>query len=199
MRITFLIAASLMATACNDRAAETDMAGEAGVGNDAAGAFAADTPTAQQFAETAALSDMYEIESSRLALDKGESAQTREFAQMMITDHTRSSENLKAAIEASGQSLALPGEIDAAHEAQIDVLRSLSGADFDREYLSQQMAAHRQALDLLKAYGGNGDTAELRQFAQATIPVIQKHHDWLAQNMPAAGAMPGSTATTSSE
>jgi putative membrane protein len=198
MRITILIAASLMATACNDRVAEAE-AGADTASNEAGGAFAADTPTAQQFADSAAQSDLYEITAGRLAIEKGESAQTREFAQMMVTDHTRSSENLKAAIARSGQTLDLPAKLDAAHEAQIDVLRSLAGADFDREYLSQQMAAHRKTLDVLKSYGGEGDTAELRQFAQATIPVVQKHHDWLVTNMPSAGAMPVATQTAATE
>lgn len=198
MRIALLMAASLLATACNGNEAE-DQPADAGTPlaqPEGADAMAGQTPTAQDFATRAAMSDMYEIASANIALEKADGAPTREFAQMMVADHTKSSQSLKDAAGQSGQTLTMPTQLDAEHQAQIDILRSLNGEEFDREYMSQQMAAHRKALTLLKAYGGNGDVAELRQFAQSTIPVVQKHHDWLDQNSPspsATGGTPGAT------
>ncbi len=198
MRIALLMAASLLATACNGNEAE-DQRADAGTPlaqPEGADAMAGQTPTAQDFATRAAMSDMYEIASANIALEKADGAPTREFAQMMVADHTKSSQSLKDAAGQSGQTLTMPTQLDAEHQAQIDILRSLNGEEFDREYMSQQMAAHRKALTLLKAYGGNGDVAELRQFAQSTIPVVQKHHDWLDQNSPspsATGGTPGAT------
>ena len=56
--------------------------------------------------------------------------------------------------------------------------------------------ARNSALTLLKAYGGEGEIAELRQFAQGAIPTVQKHHDWLEKNTPQPGtAMAGGQAT----
>lgn len=191
MRIALLMTASLLATtACDNRETPGEQAGSgmAASPTDAAGTIAEAAPSAQEFVQAAAMSDRYEIASAELALKRAESAATKEFAQMMATDHTRSSQALKEAIATSGQSLALPQKLDTEHQAQIDILKSLNGADFEREYLSQQMAGHRKALTLLKSYGGNGDIAELRQFAQATIPAVQKHHDWLDQNAPIPGA-----------
>lgn len=191
MRVALLIAGSLLATACDQRPREGDAVGMATdtamAGADADGAFAEDPPAAQAFVRTAAISDMYEIEAGKLAVEKAESDEAREFARMMIADHTRSSQELKQAVAESGQTFEMPGALDGEHQAQLDILRSLNGADFDREYMSQQIAAHRKALALLKSYGGGGDTAELRQFAQGTIPVVQKHHDWLEQNAPVPG------------
>lgn len=198
MRIALLMAASLLATACSGNEAE-DQRADAGTPlaqPEGADAMAGQTPTAQDFATRAAMSDMYEIASANIALEKADGAPTREFAQMMVADHTKSSQSLKDAAGQSGQTLTMPTQLDAEHQAQIDILRSLNGEEFDREYMSQQMAAHRKALTLLKAYGGNGDVAELRQFAQSTIPVVQKHHDWLDQNSPspsATGGTPGAT------
>ena len=123
----------------------------------------------------------------------------REFAQMMIADHTKSSEALKTAVQQSGKSLTMPASLDATRQSQIAVLNRLDGQDFEREYMNQQMAAHRQALDLLKAYAASGDTAELRQFAQSTIPAVQKHHDWLETNGSGSSptrATPGATGGT---
>lgn len=195
------MAASLLTlAACSGRGAEDDAVatatGDAMAGSnaDADGAFAEAPPNAQGFASAMAMSDMYEIAAARLALKHAEGTPTRAFAQMMITDHTGGSKALKDAIAASGQTLAMPDKLDGEHQAQIDVLASIDGPDFDREYINQQTAAHRKALGLLKAYAGSGDTAELRQFAQSAIPTIQKHADWLDHNSPvprATGATPG--------
>lgn len=201
MRIALVMAASLIAVGCSDqRGAEGEQADTATNAQmaeaNADGAFAEQPPAAQEFVQLQANSDMYEIAAGNLAAERAESDQAREFGRMMVADHTTSSQALKEAVAGSGQTLEIPTQLDAEHQAQIDMLRNLNGADFDREYMTQQMAAHRKALAMLKSYGGNGDTAELRQFAQQTIPVVQKHHDWLETNASATGvAMSPATAT----
>lgn len=186
MRIALLVAASLLATACDNREsddqtvpANSQMPGALNTGQ------AANAPlTAEAFAQTVAMSDMYEIAAGELALEKAESDQTREFARMMVTDHTRSTQGLREAIAGSGQTPAMPDALDIEHQSQIDTLRNLDGADFDRQYMTQQRVAHERALDLLQSYANNGDVPALRQFAQTTAPVVQKHHDWILQNNP---------------
>lgn len=192
MRIALLIAASLLATACNQPAADDRDADTADMAqNDAAGAFSDQTPPALGFAEATAMSDMYEVTAGNIALEKGESEAVREFAQMMVADHSKSSRDLEQALGGTVEDFSMPASLDSEHQAQVDILQSLKDDAFDREYLTQQMAAHRKTLAMLKAYAGNGDVAELRQFAQSTIPVVQKHIDWLDSNSP----MPGATTT----
>lgn len=195
MRKALFMAASLLAvTACDGRdTTDQPMPAETAVtAADSMGMAEGAAPAAQDFVQRAAMSDMYEIAAAKVALDRASGAPTREFAQMMIDDHTQSSQALKQAVAETGQGYTMPTELDAEHRAQIDILKSLNGPDFDREYMSQQMAAHRKALTMLKAYGAGGDRAELRQFAQATIPAVQKHHDWLDKN----GASPSATGGT---
>lgn len=195
MRIALLIAASLLATACNQTAADEDRdADTAGMAeNDAAGAFADQALPALGFAEAAAMSDMFEVTAGNIALERGESDAVREFAQMMVADHTKSSKALEQSLGGSVEDFSMPASLDTEHQAQVDILQSLQGEAFDREYLTQQMAAHRKTLALLKAYAGTGDVAELRQFAQSTIPTVQKHVDWLESNSPMPGAAVAAT------
>ena len=129
MRMALTMAASLLAlAACNGREATDDAAGTAtgdAMANSAAdadGAFADAPPNAQEFAQRVAMSDMYELAAARVAMQRAEGTPTREFAQMMITDHTRSSEALKEAVAASGQTLAMPDALDSEHKAQVDIL-----------------------------------------------------------------------------
>ncbi len=200
MRTALLIAASLMAAACDqsprDGGAEAgSTAGTDVAGADADGAFAAEAPAAAEFARRIAISDMYEITAGNLAAEKAGSDEVREFGRMMVADHTRSSQQLKTALADAGQTVELPKEVDGEHRAQLDILRSLNGADFDREYMTQQITAHRKATELLKSYAGEGDSAELRQFAQGVIPVVQKHHDWLQENATVTGSAAAPSAT----
>ena len=198
MRIPLLIVASLLATACNSPGSDENMAAS-GVGqaeNDADNALSEEAPTSLAFVQAAAMSNLYEIAAANIALDKAEAGSVRDFAQMMVAEHSKALETLEDAVGSSGQTLALPIKLDADHQAKVDILQSLQGAAFDREYLSQQMTAHREALTLLKAYGGEGELAELRQFAQGAIPTVQKHHDWLEKNIPQPGtAMAGGQTT----
>lgn len=192
MRIALLIAVSLLATACSGREAEAERADtgtDTGIAQpDAGGAFAAKPPSAQDFAQSAAMSDMYEIQAANIAAKKVKTGPAREFANMMIADHSKSAKALKDTIAASGQTLAMPAKLGAEHQSLIDALGRLDGENFEREYMTQQMTAHRKALDLLKSYASGGDVAELRQFAQATIPTVQKHEDWLNTNGSATSA-----------
>lgn len=194
MRMAFVMGASLLATACGgqqdgERADQGAAIAQPDAASDAGGAFAAQAPSAQDFAQSVAMADMYEIAAANLVAQKVKTGPTREFANMMIADHTKSSAALKEAITASGRSLALPAKLDAEHQALIDALKTLNGPDLEREYMSQQTAAHRKALDLLKSYAGSGDTADLRQFAQGAIPAVQKHYDWLETNAPGTATM----------
>lgn len=208
MRTALMMAASLLAlSACEGReTADQPMATETGVADmsgAADGTLGDQPPAAQGFAREVALTDMYEVNAGRVALEKSKNARVREFAQMMIDDHTRSSQALQQAaitgnstpggVTTGNGEYSMPANLDQERQRQLDTLQRLDGAEFDREYMTQQVAGHRKTLDLLKAYAATGDVDELRQFAQGAIPAVQKHHDWLEQNaqgIMAAGAAP---------
>jgi len=195
-----ILAAGLLATACDTnettepaaRPGDTAMAEATGPDS-----MSVDMPTdAAGYARRAAISDMYEIEAGKLAIDRAGSAETRAFARMMVEDHEASTRDLKAALQQVDMEIALPEQLDAEHQAKMDVLASLDGENFDREYMSQQVAAHRQALALHEGYAARGDNQALQTFAGEVVPVIRAHREELEN----AGAMmderAGTTATT---
>jgi putative membrane protein len=196
MRILLLIASGMLVTAC-DGAGDRDTINANQTGtmpgfseNDTtgqAGAMANQQITSEDYIQRAAMSDMFEIQSGNLAVRKANSDDTRTFAQMMITDHTASTRDLNAAIEQSNMTANLPTTLDGEHQSMMDRLQNLEGAEFDREYMSQQMTAHRNALALHQSYSANGDNPALKQFAQNAIPVVQKHHDRLQREGASAG------------
>jgi putative membrane protein len=193
MRIAILMAAGLLVTACQGQDTAQTGQPQARMDTDAAdgAGIAGQQVTSAEYVQRAAISDMFEIESGNLALERGNAEATRSFAQMMVADHTASSRDLRAALERSGMRANMPTSLDAEHQAKMDRLRTLEGADFDREYMSQQMTGHRDALALHQGYSQNGDDEALRQFAQQAVPVVQRHYERLQRE--GAGTTGGGT------
>lgn len=156
------------------------MDNEAMMANDTAmldnGAMAAPVPsTPADYASMAAASDMYEIESSQLALEKAQRQEVKDFAQMLVADHQKSTATLKTAAAAVQPPVTVTPQLDASKQAMIDALRNASGADFDRLYLSQQVPAHEQALAMLRGYAEGTGPEQLRQHASTTAPTVEQH------------------------
>jgi putative membrane protein len=124
------------------------------------------------FVKIAAISDMFEIESSKLAEQKADET-SKKFAAQMIADHTKTSKELKTM--APNAKAELPTAMDSSHQSKIDKLKGLTGADFDKEYDSMQVDAHEDAVSLFERYADGGDNAELKAWAAKTLPHL-KHH-----------------------
>lgn len=132
------------------------------------------SPSTQDFVTKAAISDMAEIESSKLAVTKSE-GKTKAFAEKMIKDHTETSTELKGLVTAGKVKANLPESMDTAHQSKIDKLKGLSGAAFKKEYDAMQVAAHKDAVSLFERYSKSGENADLKAFAAKTLPHLQMH------------------------
>ncbi len=126
------------------------------------------------YTKMAASSDMFEIESSRMAMSKAKNAGIKTMADMLIRDHTRGSAQLMAAARAAGvppmEPMMLP-----MHRAMLDELRRTSMAEFDRMWTRQQVKAHEMALALHSNYARDGDAPALRATASAMVPIVEGH------------------------
>ena len=144
----------------------------------AVGAVSANTLGAvdtDAFVANAAVSDMYEIAAGKLAQTKGKSADVKAFGKMMVTHHTAMTNEMKPLIAAAGKTP--PAGLDERRKGMLDNLNAASAADFDKVYLSQQEAAHSEALDLMKGYAERGDDAGLKAGAAKAVPKVQEHLD----------------------
>jgi len=126
----------------------------------------------QDFVTKVAISDMFEIQSSKIAAQKG-NENVRAFAQQMITDHTKTSNELKSMV---GKAKAkLPSALDAEHQKKLDQLQKLAGDQFSQIYANMQVQAHEDAVRLFEAYSSSGDDAELKAWAAKTLPALKEH------------------------
>lgn len=132
-------------------------------------------PKTADFVLEAASSDMFEIESSKLALENAADDATKSFAQKMIEDHQKTSAELKQLVEGGKVEAQIPTEMTDAHKKMLEDLKALKGEEFTEEYRSAQEDVHEDAVDLFKRYGSEGDNAELKAWAAKTAPALEHH------------------------
>ena len=111
------------------------------------------------------MGDLYEVESG-LATTKASSPEVRRFAEMMIEDHTATTEQLKQILSTTTPAVALPMQPDARRQMLLSELMMLEGAEFDRRYVAQQTDAHREAVMLMEGFAERGDQQDLKQFGR---------------------------------
>jgi len=128
---------------------------------------AAQTSSPVDYVASAGAADLFERQSSQLVLQTTRDPKVRSFAQMMISDHGKSTAEVKAAAAKDGVT-APPPKLMPDQEQQIAALRSASGAARDAAYIRQQKVAHDQALAIHSGYSRSGTSPAL----QVSCPLL---------------------------
>jgi len=132
------------------------------------------SPSTQDFVTQAAISDLFEIQTSELALQRADEP-TKAFAKKMIEEHRKVSDEMKMILQSGHVKAELPKALDSTHQSKLDTLKGLNGSDFTRQYHDDQVRGHKNASDLYKRYAEGGDNAELKAFATKNKPHIDEH------------------------
>jgi predicted outer membrane protein len=165
-----------------------------------------------QFRQMAMFSDAFEIESSQLALQRSRNPSVRRYAQLMIRDHSATTQALggpapmaaapggpvgavvaapfQAAGAVAGAVTGAPTgggmaggmALDPRHAQMLNQLAATSGRSFDATYAQMQVMAHQEAVGMFAAYAQAGDQPALRNFAGQVLPNLQ-HHLAMAQRL----------------
>jgi putative membrane protein len=125
------------------------------------------------FLATAAQSDVNEIKLSQLAEEKATTPAVKSFAQQMVTDHTQMTASMKPFADSWG--LTPPASPDAEHQQAYEKLNGLSGADFDKAYMSLMAADHAKALDLFTSEAKSTKDAQFRAAVTKGKTIIAGH------------------------
>lgn len=135
------------------------------------------TPNGQGFADTAGKSDAYEIAAAKLALTRASSQAVKDFAQEMIKAHGESTALIKAAAAKASPAITPDATLTQDQNEDLADLGRKKGAEFDEDYIDDQIDAHQTALALMRDYAEKGDTPSLKAAAAEIAPVVQKHLD----------------------
>lgn len=154
----------------------------------AAAADAMSPLSAMGYASMAASSDQFEIQSSQMALQMSQNPQVRQFAQMMVDGHSRTTQELATLLQAEGMTPPPPALLPP-HQAALDRVRAAGPMEFDAAYKREQVMGHQEALTLHRNYAAQGDKRALRDFAARTAPIVEQHLQQ-AQMLPEMSMMP---------
>jgi len=142
--------------------------------------------SAQDFVQQAASSGLFEVESSRMAMDSARNDQVRSFAQQMVTDHTTANQQLMSL--ARQQGMQPPAAMLPRHAQQLQTLQATPGPAFDAGYMQAQVAAHQEAVGLFEQASQSTaqDMGPFRSFAQQQLPTLRQHLQ-MAQSIAGTG------------
>jgi len=135
-------------------------------------AFAVDKPI--DFVTKAGEAGLFEVQTSKLALQRSKNTEIRQFAEHMIHDHEKAAAELKRV--AHQDHIRAPSSLN--HDMK-DKYKDLAkkGDDFDKKYVHLQVDAHNDAVNLFSDYSKNGEDARLKDFATKTLPTLQSHQN----------------------
>jgi putative membrane protein len=125
----------------------------------------------QTFLNDAVQGDLAEINMGKLAQQKGQSQGVKNFGQMLEQDHSQHLQKAKQTAEQMG--VTPPSEPNAKQKKMYDHLSSLSGPQFDRQFAQEMVTDHKE--DIGKYQKEAKSKGPLGDFAQQTIPTLQKH------------------------
>jgi putative membrane protein len=130
--------------------------------------------TAMPYVMMAGASDLFEIQSSQMAVRRATRPEVRQYAQMLIQHHQMTTQQVMGAARASGLNPP-PPRLLPMQQRMLEQLRNASAANFDRTYMMQQIPAHEMALALHRNYASAGDRPPLRTVAGNAVPIVTQH------------------------
>jgi len=127
----------------------------------------------RQFLINAAEGGKSEVVLGKLAAEKGQSQEVKNFGQRMVTDHTKADTHLKEVAQKEG--VTLPDKMDPDSQALEKKLDKLSGAEFDRTYMSAMVKDHSKDVHEFKQEASQAHNPEVKNFAEQTLPTLEEH------------------------
>jgi putative membrane protein len=127
----------------------------------------------KEFIVEAGKAGLAEVQMGNLALQNAQNADVKAFAQRMVTDHSKSNEELQQLATAKG--IALAAELSGDPQQALEHLGTLDGAAFDKAYMQHMVADHGKAVTLFQNGSASAQDADLKAWATKTLPTLQEH------------------------
>jgi putative membrane protein len=127
----------------------------------------------RQFAMKAAMGGMMEVNMGRIATKQAASASVRQFGQRMVTDHGKANAELKQL--ATRKNIRLPKSLDAEKKQMVTHVSKLSGASFDKAYMSHMVKDHEKDVAEFEKAASECQDPDLKAWAQKTLPTLRSH------------------------
>jgi putative membrane protein len=176
-KLTILLLAAILAGAFCTATSLAEEKKEAGAGGNLSAADKSFLMNAEQI-------NLAEIKQGELAQEKG-GPKAKEFGAKLISDHKKVSADLKSLAESKG--VMLPTEPDAKHKEKAEALGKLEGDKFDAAFFSANEKGHKKAISLYEK-GAKSSDAEIKAFAEKTLPGLHDHEKMATDGTEKMGA-----------
>ena len=128
-----------------------------------------------EFLVAAAEIDMMEIELGKIAQTKATNPEVRKFAEMMVSVHSKSANEMKPLSERL--KITLPASLTEKGMEKQKTLNEKTGKDFDQKYMDFMVEAHRDAVDEFEEAAREANDPELKSWASGKLPALKQHHE----------------------
>jgi putative membrane protein len=136
-------------------------------------------PTDPQIAAIVVTANQVDIDAGKLALSKSHSKDVKDFAQLMITDHSgvnKSAVDLVTKLHVSPESNPTSQSLQKGGEDNLDALKRLNGSAFDRAYVDHEVAYHQAVIDAVDTILiPSAQNAELKALLVKVRPAFVAH------------------------
>lgn len=136
-------------------------------------------PNDAQIAMITVVADTVDIDAGKLAAEKSKNKEVKEFAETMVRDHT--AVNAKATalakkLNVTPEDSATSKSLKSGGDAQLAKMKSLSGAEFDKAYVDNEVSYHETVMGALdKTLIPNAKNAELKSLLESARPIFVQH------------------------
>ncbi|HEX4263824.1 MAG TPA: DUF4142 domain-containing protein [Verrucomicrobiae bacterium] len=137
------------------------------------------------FVKEASQGNQAEIATAELAQQKAQNPEIKSLAQMIQQDHQQAQEKLQGIAQAHGVALD-PSPSWSQRRAQ-GKLEKLSGSDFDQQYAKDMLEDHVTDIKKFQKASQSVEDTDVKQYAQDTLPTLQKHLQHAESAAKAAG------------
>lgn len=127
------------------------------------------------FLMTAASSNLLEIQTGQKAAQQATSAEVKKFAQMMVSHHTKATQQLQAVATPLG--VEIPQTMMPIHQALADRLQNKTARKFDEAYMDLMETAHKMDIAMFEVKSKGAQNPAVQTFATTTLPMLRSHHD----------------------
>jgi putative membrane protein len=127
------------------------------------------------FVMEAAMGGMMEVEAGKVAQQNASNQRVKDFGSMMVTDHSAANDQLMGL--ASSHGMTLPSALPANMQKELDAMKAMKGAAFDKHYVSMMVDDHKTDIGKFQTEADKGTDGQLKTWASNTLPTLQKHMD----------------------
>ena len=127
----------------------------------------------QDFLTEAAQADLAEMDMAQIALQNSATGDVRDLANMIKSDHTSALEDLTELMK--GKNVSQPKSIPARTQQDIGRMKTLTGGEFDREFVNMIVSEHQKVIEMFRDQQSTAQCPDVKKYVEDTLPRLEMH------------------------